>query len=69
MVIERCTLAIIIVMFFVFQIFGPVLTVVTFRTPKEAIALANNTRFGLASSVWTENINVGLETAISIKAG
>ena len=56
-------------MFFVFQIFGPVLTVVTFRTPKEAIALANNTRFGLASSVWTENINVGLETAISIKAG
>lgn len=51
------------------QIFGPVLTVLTFRTPKEAIALANNTKFGLASSVWTENVNLALEMAISIKAG
>ena len=51
------------------QIFGPVLTVLTFRTPKEAIALANNTKFGLAASVWTENVNLALETAISIKAG
>lgn len=51
------------------QIFGPVLTVLTFRTPKEAIALANNTKFGLAASVWTENLNLALETAISIKAG
>ena len=32
------------------QIFGPVLTVLTFRTPKEAIALANNTRYGLGES-------------------
>lgn len=45
------------------------LTVLTFRTPKEAIALANNTKFGLGSSVWTENLNLALETAISIKAG
>ncbi|KAL5479194.1 hypothetical protein EMCRGX_G022685 [Ephydatia muelleri] len=51
------------------EIFGPVLTVLPFRTPKEAIALANNTNYGLASSVWTENLNVALETAISIKAG
>lgn len=51
------------------EVFGPVLTVLTFRTPKEAIALANNTRYGLGSSVWTENINLGLETAISLKAG
>ncbi|XP_065188322.1 aldehyde dehydrogenase family 16 member A1-like [Sycon ciliatum] len=51
------------------EVFGPVLTVLTFRTPKEAIALANNTKFGLAASVWSEKINVALETAISIKAG
>eukprot|EP00118_Oscarella_pearsei_P025258 m.307845 g.307845 ORF g.307845 m.307845 type:complete len:868 (+) comp42934_c0_seq1:915-3518(+) len=51
------------------EIFGPVLCVVTFRTPKEAIALANNTRFGLAASVWTENFSLGLEVALSIKAG
>lgn len=51
------------------QIFGPVLTVLTFRTPKEAIALANNTKFGLAASVWTENAALGLEAAMSIKAG
>ena len=48
---------------------GPVLTVLTFRTAKEAIALANNTRFGLGASVWTENMNLALETAISLKAG
>ncbi len=51
------------------QIFGPVLTVLTFRTAKEAIALANNTVFGLGASVWTENISLGLEVAISLKAG
>ncbi len=51
------------------QIFGPVLTVLTFRTAKEAIALANNTVFGLGASVWTENVSLGLEVAISLKAG
>ena len=51
------------------EIFGPVLTVQTFRTPSEAIALANNSKFGLGASVWTENIGLGLEAAISIKAG
>jgi aldehyde dehydrogenase (NAD+) len=51
------------------EIFGPVLTVLTFRTPKEAISLANNTRYGLGASVWTENFNLGLEVALSIKAG
>lgn len=51
------------------EIFGPVLTVMTFRTLKEAADLANNTRFGLASSVWSENINRALEVASMIKAG
>ena len=51
------------------EIFGPVLTVQSFRSPAEAVALANNTPFGLAGSVHTENIGLALETAIQIKAG
>jgi aldehyde dehydrogenase (NAD+) len=51
------------------EIFGPVLVTLTFRTPAEAIALANNTRFGLAASVWTENLNTALDTARAVKAG
>jgi aldehyde dehydrogenase (NAD+) len=51
------------------EIFGPVLVAMTFRTPQEAIALANNTRYGLAASVWTDNINVALDVAQQIKAG
>jgi len=51
------------------EIFGPVLVAMTFRTPAEAIALANNTRYGLAASVWSENINLALEVAHKIKAG
>jgi aldehyde dehydrogenase (NAD+) len=51
------------------EIFGPVLVSMTFRTPEEAVALANNTRYGLASSVWTENINLALDMAPKIKAG
>ena len=45
------------------EIFGPVLVSTTFRTPKEAIALANNSRYGLAASIWTENINLALDIA------
>ena len=45
------------------EIFGPVLVGSTFRTPAEAVALANNTRYGLAASVWTENINLALDIA------
>jgi len=51
------------------EIFGPVLTVMSFRTLSEAAALANNTAYGLAASVWSENINRALEIAGHIKAG
>ena len=51
------------------EIFGPVLAAMTFRTPHEAVELANNTVYGLASCVWSENINVALHVAAQIKAG
>jgi aldehyde dehydrogenase (NAD+) len=51
------------------EIFGPVLVSMTFRTPAEAVELANNTRYGLAASVWSENINLALDVASRIKAG
>ncbi len=51
------------------EIFGPVLVAMTFRTPAEAAELANNTVYGLAASVWSENINVALDLASRVKAG
>jgi len=51
------------------EIFGPVLVSMTFRTPEEAVQLANNTPFGLAASVWSENINLALDIAPKVKAG
>ena len=51
------------------EIFGPVLTSLTFRTPSEAVAIANNTPYGLAASIWSENINLALDVAPKIKAG
>jgi aldehyde dehydrogenase (NAD+) len=51
------------------EIFGPVLVSMTFRTPAEAVELANNTRYGLAASVWTENVNLALDVAPKLKAG
>jgi len=51
------------------EIFGPVLVAMSFRTPEEAIELANNTRFGLAASIWTDNLNKAIDTAQKIKAG
>lgn len=51
------------------EIFGPVLVAMTFRTPEESVALANNTPFGLAASVWSENINLALDIAPKLKAG
>jgi aldehyde dehydrogenase (NAD+) len=51
------------------EIFGPVLVSMPFRTPEESVALANNTPFGLAASVWTENINLALDVAPKLKSG
>ena len=51
------------------EIFGPVLTAMTFRTPREAVELANNTVYGLAACVWSESINVSLHVAAELKAG
>jgi aldehyde dehydrogenase (NAD+) len=51
------------------EIFGPVLVATTFRTPVEAVEIANNTRYGLAASVWSENINLALDIAPKLAAG
>merc|ERR1712232_83698 len=51
------------------EVFGPVLAALRFRTQKEAIALANQSCYGLGGGVWTEKPALGFETALSIKAG
>ena len=51
------------------EVFGPVLTVQTFRTPAEGVELANNTRYGLAACVWSESIGLALDVAPRLKAG
>lgn len=51
------------------EIFGPVATSGTFRTLEEAVNLANDTRYGLAASVWSENVNRAIEVAAKVKAG
>ncbi len=51
------------------EIFGPVLSVMSFRHQPEAIELANNSKYGLAASVWSENVNRALDVAPQIKAG
>ncbi|WP_299151705.1 aldehyde dehydrogenase family protein [uncultured Tateyamaria sp.] len=51
------------------EIFGPVLVSTTFRTPAEAVELANNTRYGLAATVWSENVNLALDIAPQLAAG
>jgi aldehyde dehydrogenase (NAD+) len=51
------------------EIFGPVLVSGTFRTPAEAVQLANNTRYGLAGTLWTENLNLALDVAPKLASG
>lgn len=51
------------------EIFGPVLSVLTFRTPEEAITKANNTPYGLSAGIWTEKASRMLAVADRLKAG
>ena len=51
------------------EIFGPVLAAMSFRTPDEAVALANNSRYGLAASVWSETIGRALDIAPRLACG
>jgi aldehyde dehydrogenase (NAD+) len=51
------------------EIFGPVLSVLTFRTPEEAVAKANNTPYGLSAGVWTEKGSLILSMAQQLRAG
>jgi aldehyde dehydrogenase (NAD+) len=51
------------------EIFGPVAVAMSFRTPEEAVALANNTEYGLAASIWSESVNLALDIAPKLKAG
>jgi aldehyde dehydrogenase (NAD+) len=51
------------------EIFGPVLSVLTFRTPDEAVAKANNTPYGLSAGIWTEKGSKALWTAQRVRAG
>jgi aldehyde dehydrogenase (NAD+) len=51
------------------EIFGPVLVSGTFRTPAEAVDIANNTRYGLAATLWSENLNLALDVAPKLAAG
>ncbi len=51
------------------EIFGPVVSAMTFRTPDESVTIANHTRYGLAASIWSENINLALDTAARVRAG
>jgi aldehyde dehydrogenase (NAD+) len=51
------------------EIFGPVLSILTFRTPEEAIEKANNTAYGLSAGVWTDKGSRILKMAAAIQAG
>jgi aldehyde dehydrogenase (NAD+) len=51
------------------EVFGPVLSVLTFRTPDEAVAKANNTTFGLSAGIWTEKGSRILKIANQLRAG
>jgi phenylacetaldehyde dehydrogenase len=51
------------------EIFGPVLTVTPFRTTEEAVALANDTRYGLAAGLWTQDLALAHRVAADLEAG
>lgn len=51
------------------EVFGPVLVSTTFRTPAEAVKIANHTRYGLAASVWSQDLDTALDVARKVQAG
>ena len=51
------------------EIFGPVLSVIPFREPEEALRIANETMYGLAAAIWTNDLNRALKFAKGVKAG
>jgi acyl-CoA reductase-like NAD-dependent aldehyde dehydrogenase len=51
------------------EVFGPLLTVTRFDSAEEAIALANNTSYGLTNSVWSTNVSTALEVARALRSG
>jgi len=51
------------------EILGPVLVSLTFRSPAEAVELANNSRYGLTASVWSQSIDLALDVVGKLKAG
>ena len=51
------------------EIFGPVLSVITFKTEKQAVEIANDSKYGLSAGVWTQNIDKALSVAKEIRAG
>jgi aldehyde dehydrogenase (NAD+) len=51
------------------EIFGPVAVTMTFRTPDEAVQLANHSRYGLSASIWSETIGLALQVAAKVEAG
>jgi len=51
------------------EVFGPVLSIIPFDTEEEAIAIANDTRYGLASGVWTTDLNRAMRVSQAISAG
>ena len=51
------------------EIFGPVVGLVRVKTPEEAVALTNDTRYGLCASIWTRNVRLGMVMADQVKVG
>ena len=51
------------------EIFGPIVAVIPFKTDDEAITIANDTHYGLAGGIWTQDIRRALRTAKAVKAG
>ncbi len=51
------------------EVFGPVLSIIPFDTEEEAIAIGNDTRYGLASGIWTQNLNRALRVSRAINSG